>query len=267
MATVNRDVHLHSEFSFDAVSTIREFAERAIELGLKEICITDHQEVELATRVYRPYDGPAHEKSNLAMAEEYRGRVDVRFGTEMGLLWDTAEEAMARVAAHPYDFVILSAHWCDGAPEFHKPELWQGYTNRDVFTMHLKKVLEYMDLVNDYDVLGHLTYFSRWSPYEKIFRYTDAADMVDTLLKQVIARGKGIEVNTSSVVKQGVSLPDADILARYKELGGTIVTVGSDAHHVDHLGQNLQYAADMLASVGFTHYSTYHGRKPVFHRL
>ncbi len=267
MAAIHRDVHIHSTYSFDGKSPVRAYIDRARELGLREICITDHQELQIHTRQYRPYDGDGYYAEMIRLREECRGFLDLRLGTELGILSDRVEEARRRAKAYPYDFIILSAHWCDGSPNFYS-EPWGSYTNWDVFILHLRRQLEYARIMEDFDVLGHITYYSRRSPYrDKEFRYTDAPDLLDALFQTLIETGRGIEINTSTCGSLGFSMPDYDILRRYRELGGEIVTVGSDAHTAQALGAGLDHAAAILERAGFSHYTTFHGRKPVFHPL
>ena len=186
MAAIHRDVHIHSTYSFDGKSPVRAYIDRARELGLREICITDHQELQIHTRQYRPYDGDGYYAEMIRLREECREFLDLRLGTELGILSDRVEEARRRAKAYPYDFIILSAHWCDGSPNFYS-EPWGSYTNRDVFTLHLRRQLEYARIMEDFDVLGHITYYSRRSPYrDKEFRYTDAPELLAALFQTLI---------------------------------------------------------------------------------
>ena len=267
MAAIHRDVHIHSTYSFDGKSPVRAYIDRARELGLREICITDHQELQIHTRQYRPYDGDGYYAEMIRLREECREFLDLRLGTELGILSDRVEEARRRAKAYPYDFIILSAHWCDGSPNFYS-EPWGSYTNRDVFTLHLRRQLEYARIMEDFDVLGHITYYSRRSPYrDKEFRYTDAPDLLDALFQTLIETGRGIEINTSTYRGFGFFMPGLSVLKRYRELGGEIVTLGSDSHHVSTLGSGIQEARELLRAAGFSHYTLFRERVPQFCKL
>ncbi len=187
----------------------------------------------------------------IRLREECREFLDLRLGTELGILSDRVEEARRRAKAYPYDFIILSAHWCDGSPNFYS-EPWGSYTNRDVFTLHLRRQLEYARIMEDFDVLGHITYYSRRSPYrDKEFRYTDAPDLLDALFQTLIETGRGIEINTSTCGSLGFSMPDYDILRRYRELGGRDRHRGLRCPYRPGPGAGLDHAAAILERAGF----------------
>lgn len=119
----------------------------------------------------------------------------------------------------------------------------------------------------DYSVLGHMDLIARYDekgvyPFEKI------KPIVEEILQVVIADGKGPEVNTSSY-RYGLSdtTPSVEILKRYRELGGKIVTIGSDSHKPEHLGAYIEETKEMLRKAGYTQFCTYERMSPVFHDL
>ena len=84
----------------------------------------------------------------------------------------------------------------------------------------------------------------------------------------VIEDGKGIEVKTSSH-RYGLKdmTPSLDILKLYKELGGKIITIGSDSHQKEHLGAYIEETKDVLRNLGYSYYCTFDHMKPLFHQL
>ena len=98
-------------------------------------------------------------------------------------------------------------------------------------------------------------------------RYTDAADEFDMLFRHLIQNGKGFEINASSLAKMGFCMPDLDIVSRYRELGGEIVTIGSDAHWAKDVGSGFTGACEMLKASGMRYFCTYEDHKPTFHPL
>ena len=97
--------------------------------------------------------------------------------------------------------------------------------------------------------------------------YQDAPDEIDDLFKLIIQSGHGIEINTSEYDTLGFFLPDYDIVRRYKELGGEIITIGSDSHKPEHLGTYIEESKALLKEMGFQKFCTYEKMKPVFHEL
>ena len=123
---------------------------------------------------------------------------------------------------------------------------------------------------DNYSIYGHLDYAVRYCPSgESAFRFSDYADVFEAILKTIIEHGKGIEINTGSLYKNMTyAHPHPSILKLYKELGGEIITVGSDAHIPKYIGYDFEtYARDILTETGFQYYCTYNHMKPVFHKL
>ena len=130
-----------------------------------------------------------------------------------------------------------------------------------------KYVYDCLSVYKDYDVLGHINVIDRYGPY--VPAYLDLMDMVTEILKLIIDDGKGIEINTSSF-RYGMgdyTTPSHDILLRYHELGGEIITVGSDAHCTRDVGDGIKWAYDKMKSVGFQYVTTFSQRKPSFLKL
>ena len=133
----------------------------------------------------------------------------------------------------------------------------------------LEVTLENMRAFDDFDVYGHLDYIVRYAPLEpRRFFYGDYGDLMDEILRFLISRGKGIEVNTGGY-KAGLGCPNPcpEVLRRYRELGGEIVTMGSDAHAVEYVGSFMGEAQEVLRGCGFRYFTLFRGREPVFVRL
>ena len=147
-------------------------------------------------------------------------------------------------------------------PENHKAS--------DSYRAYFEEMLSYVRNYKDYDVYGHLDYIARYAPADadRPFSYFDYSDLIDEILKAIISNHKGIECNTSGLRKPlNATNPSVDILKRYKELGGEIITVGSDAHFAEHVAADFDKAADILKACGFRYYNTFVHRQPVFDKL
>ena len=118
-------------------------------------------------------------------------------------------------------------------------------------------------------VYGHLDFITRYGMYEdNSLKYADYSDLIDAVLKALIERGRGIEINTSGF-KYGISntYPSLDIVKRYKELGGEIITVGSDAHYTEYLADTLTLPITSLKKPVLTMVCTFREKKPIFNKL
>ena len=259
------DFHMHSRLSFDSEADPAEMVRAAERAGLREICFTDHFDQHC-----RP-DGHHDIFTVEEYAREYDGltsdRLLIRRGVEMGLTVWNRTVAKEFLSQRRFDFVIGSAHFA-GEYDPYFAEYWEGKDLATAFRFYLEQTLELVRLHDDFDVLGHLTYVCK-SPHNRFgepLRYEDYRSLTDEILQTLVKKGKGMEINTSGVDRVGVFLPDAAFLSRFYELGGRVVTVGSDAHDPRRVGQYASEALEVLRGI-FGHVCTFCGREPIFHKL
>ena len=259
------DYHLHTTVSFDGIGTAREMAKAAKKAGLKEICFTDH--MDYSDDLKLPPDIFTMEEYQVAYDELEVPGVKIRKGVEFGLTIYNTKELQEFLAKRPFDFVIGSVHYAGGMDPYCE-NYWVNRTAEEGFRNHLEVMLKCVKVHEDYDVLGHLTYAgkSQYNPTKKPIPYDEYRDLIDEILRVLVTKGKGIEINTSGVDRIGAFLPTADIVQRFHELGGEIVTVGSDAHNVDRVGQYCKEAIDTVKDI-FGYVCTFENRKPIFHKL
>ena len=259
------DFHIHSSVSFDSKTPAIEYANAAVAAGLREICFTDHWD-------YLPSPNDPHDLFSLEdYAKAYDGlSVDgliIRRGVELGLNEWNVRHCRELLSMRDFDFVIGSVHYADGYDPYN-PKYWEGKTVEQAYMRYLEKELECVKLHDDFDVLGHLTYVckSPCNPFRAPLPYKECSEISDEIMRVLISRGKGIEINTSGVDRGVDLLPSLDYVRRFKELGGEIVTVGSDAHSAERIGQ---YCAKTVAELKdiFGYVCTFEKRKPIFHKL
>ena len=259
------DFHLHSKVSYDGYSDAAAMVAAAAERGLKAICFTDHLDYDPLGRD----PNLAFDTKDYAAAYDglYHPEVKIFRGMEFGMLPDNTELFQKDLQRRNFDFVIGSAHFIEGLDIYYQ-EFWEGKTTYQAFLSTLDTTLACVKAHDAYDVLGHLTYAGKQphNPGQKPVLYKDFREVMDEILKILVEKGKGMEVNTSGMDKCGAFLPDETILRRFKELGGEIVTVGSDAHGADRVGQYCDEACHMVADI-FGYVCTFEERKPVFHKL
>ncbi len=258
------DFHLHTTVSFDGISTARDMAHTAADRGLCEICFTDH-----ADFLYERGGTQLYDLSEYSRAYDHLEvpSLTIRRGTELGLAAWSVDASEKFLAERPYDFVIGSVHYTEFGDPYY-PAFWEGRSSKAAFLCYLEEVLRCVKLHENFDVLGHLTYVckSAHNPTHEPVRYEDFREITDEILRVLVRKGKGLEVNTSGVDKAGALLPSEKFLRRFRELGGEIVTVGSDAHDVTRVGQYVDDAMELLRDV-FGYVCTFAERKPIFHKL
>ena len=148
------------------------------------------------------------------------------------------------------------------------PEFWSDKTVFQAERRYLEATLECVKLHDDFDVLAHLTYIAKTTshPAPRPVPFAEHREIIDEILKVVADKGKGLEMNTSGLDRCGGFLPTADYFRRFRELGGEIVTIGSDAHTTDRVGQYAFRVCDIFKDI-FGYVCTFENRKPVFHKL
>ena len=262
----------HSEHPAVEKATMEEQLLKGIQLGLQRIYFTDHTEIgfpQPLPETYNPsvtmpkYYGEFQERK-----EQFSGRITPMFGIELGFCDTNVEATRKLIEGYAFDFVMGSMHHMADWPHFRGAAAWDGLTKGEVQAHYIETFLRILGQYDDVDVLAHITYFARMCPFpDNEIRFLDAPDHFDTLFRWLIQRGKGIEINTSSYGEKGFFLPGESVVSRYRELGGEILTVGSDAHGSSTLGCHLREAYELMQAVGFSHYTIYENRKPVFIKL
>ncbi len=259
------DFHIHSSVSFDSTTPAKDIAAAAVAAGMREICFTDHWDC-------HPLPKDEHDLFSLDdYAKAYDGLcVDgliIRRGVEIGLNEWNAGMCEEFLKERKFDFVIGSVHYADGYDPYYQ-RYWEGKTVETAYMRYLEKSLECVRIHEDYDVLGHLTYVCKSpnNPFGAPLRYEECREIADEIMRILVSKGKGMEINTSGVDKGVDLLPSIEYIKRFKELGGEIITVGSDSHDSVRIGQYCSSTIELLRDV-FGYVCTFEGRKPIFHKL
>ena len=259
------DYHIHSSLSFDSEEAPIEIAKAAASNGLKEICFTDHYDYNTSPDLpFNIFSNEAYEKQYGAL--ELPG-LSIKRGVEFGMATWNQKEAAELAAWKGLDFIIGSVHFIDGHDPY-EAVYWEGRTVAKAFEDYLLGILDCVKVHSDFDVLGHLTYVCKsvHNPSHAPVPVGDYLDITDEIMKILVSKGKGMEINTSGVDRAGCFLPQKEFLERFKSFGGEIVTVGSDSHDRNRVGQYVPEALEILKDV-FGHVCTFEGRKPVFNKL
>ena len=265
------DYHTHSRISPDAGDSMTALAEAAIAAGLDEICFTDHVDpIEWGSTALRDsYDWEALTAEFKRCQTEIGDRIVLRLGMELGdACWNFPHTEKLLEGAPALDFVIGSVHM-----------LSKRYDGLDLYYFDPKTEAEAYDGVADYlgrvrelaewgkfDVLGHLTLPLRYLNENKGFRLSFdrfEAEVAD-ILRMLAGKGLGIELNTN---RGNTPLPDEKWLRLYREMGGEIITLGTDAHSAELVGCAVRERQELLRRCGFERFCTFEKRRPVWHSL
>ncbi len=264
------DYHVHSYFSSDSKAKPRDVIEKAVSLGLNRLCFTDHMDFDYPVNngLTFQFDPNAYFKELLPLKEEYKNKINIFIGIELGLQPYLAPRYDVLMNSYPFDFVIGSSHLINGMDPYHK-EYWEKYLNEEGVLKYLESIIGNVKAYSNFDVYGHLDYAIRYLPDKNTnFSYEKHSDLIDHVLGTIINAGKGIELNTSGY-KYGLSSPHPNeyILKRYKEMGGEIITIGSDGHIPEHIAYDFNTANALLQSLNYKYYTVFKERKPTFLKL
>ncbi len=263
------DTHMHTSFSGDSDAAPEDMVRKSIELGLDGICITDHLDLDFPeTPDFVPLDPEAYASGIRLLQKEYQGKFPVCFGIEIGLQPHLAQTHHDFIEKYGFDFVIGSSHAVHGGDPYY-PAFYEGRTEREAYMEYFESIVENLVAFDEFDVYGHIDYVVRYGPDRNAnYSYESYREILDVILNLLISHGKGIEINTAGF-KYGLGHPNPteDILRRYRELGGEIITVGSDAHSPDEIAWDFEKVPGILKDCGFSYYTVFRERKPEFIKL
>lgn len=257
------DCHTHS-FCSDGRQAPEEMLSKAIELGLFAYTLTDHCECNDYQNNYR-----ARARQAWEAMESLKAPASLRFlrGVELGQPLQNLAGAQEAAERFDYDFIIGSLHNLSGQEDFY----YIKYTDMPMEQIHGLLQEYWQDILEmiawgGFDSLGHLTYPLRYiqGDQEIPVDMSRHQEMVDEIFRALIRAEKALELNTAGLwQKIGQTSPNLPLLKRYRELGGELVTLGSDAHCTDNLGRGIDEGMELLKEAGFREFAVYEKRRPV----
>ena len=264
------DCHVHCDYSDDSNAQAADEIERAVDLSLNGITFTDHYDIDYPNLNYHFEFDVAERRAFIAdLRDLYKDKIKVFHGIEIGIQPHIVKQSVEIIKQGNFDFVICSTHAVDGFSLCSQSVFFEEKTQEQAYSRYLEEILATITAFKDYDVVGHIGYIRRYGPYtQRSMPYEQYHDVLDLILKTVIESGKGIEINTSGFFyKLGTPIPEFDLIKRYKELGGEIITIGSDAHKAESVGSSFDKAVEILKQAGFMYCAYFSERKPIFERL
>ncbi|MGI6153668.1 MAG: histidinol-phosphatase HisJ family protein [Christensenellaceae bacterium] len=265
------DYHVHTELSFDSEGVLDEYAAVARQRGITEFCLTEHFEPGYPYDVDISVDWGLYEK-NLSHAREAAPEVSIGKGVEIGILPENLAMLELALADKGLDFIIASLHVSRGLDPYY-PGFFDGLTIKEIQRVYLEEMTHCLKNYHYYNVVGHIGYMDKYIDMEhcggreQAAQYADFPEVYDELLRTIITSGRGIEINTSSYASFGFPLPHPTILRRYIELGGEIITTGSDSHRPQTLGNGIRECLEILSDCGGKYVAVFKGMEPTFTRI
>ena len=255
VSKIKMDLHCHTAFSFDSESDPHKLCENAIHRGITHLAITDHCDLDcILSGLYEPYLADKAKETVFSLKNEYKDRLEITYGIELGGAHAVPKEAEELVNRYCFEFVLGSLHNLRNVPDFYfmnfkdMPDgLIESLVNRNISELCEIAELPFIDSV------AHITYPLRYvKAFGRNFDIEKHHESFEKLLKLIIKNGKALEVNTSPY-RKGIAdtMPERELLELYRKLGGTRITLGSDAHTADGVGDGILEAATTLKDLGF----------------
>ena len=267
------DYHCHTNISLDSSAPYYDMVMAEYNAGVRRLCITDHCDtVDWRTREYYPACRTVARRE-LEAFEENRGRfpadLELRMGVELAELI-FHPELTEELASPPWlDFILGSYHITREYGDYHEQDYHDpAFCDRlwDIYLRDIQQVAE-MDY---FDILAHIGYARRYAMRQGTDTGLTLArhgERIERLLKTIIQNGKGIEINCSGIRDGCGPFPNVEILRLYRQLGGEIITTGSDAHRPEDAAKGIAAGVDVLKDCGFDYVCVFRQRKPEFIKI
>lgn len=263
------DYHTHSHHSPDGTPTVDQMCLSALNAGISELCLTDHYDVNEGEETAFRFEPEALLYEHAESADKYRGRLKLLAGVEVGQATQNRAESSKLYSDPRFDFVIGSLHNLKDERDFYFLEYPDVETCHAYLKRYFVELLEHVNFTG-FDVLGHISYPLRYMrgragiPID----FSSYTEQIRAIFKILIENGCGIELNTSGL-RQGLgeTMPPMDLIKLYKDCGGEIITVGSDAHLADHIGSGLIEGYNILKASGFEYVTVYEKREARFVKI
>ncbi|HEY9575380.1 MAG TPA: histidinol-phosphatase HisJ family protein [Lachnospiraceae bacterium] len=262
------DFHTHTRFSLDSDSAVEDMIEAAIAKKMAYLCITDHID----------WDYPAGEDFDFSLEEYfeklkeckkiYKEKIKLFIGVELGLQPQLKAAYAKLLKDYPFDFVIGSTHLVNGKDPYYK-ETFEGHSDREIFQSYFESTLKNVQTFSEYDSLGHLDYVVRYGQKgAEDYNYESYKEVIDEILSCIVKENKALEVNMAGLRKKlGFPNPHYKVIKRFHDLGGKMITIGSDAHRPGQMAFGFLKLKNILKEAGFDSYVRFEQRNPIFEKL
>jgi len=257
------DTHTHTLHSFDGKASSFVMAQTAKDLGLTYMCITDHYDADYIHipryNFIRQLDMKAYIDDITKLKEIFPF---IAMGVECGFSEAAEEDYLKNVPFEKMDYVLNSIHTADGLDAYN-PEYFEKHGKTEGFKLYLKKVLRSLDARYPFNTISHIGFVRKNAPYDDVnMTMNDYGDILDAIFKKIIEKGKSLEINSN--IRTRDFMPQAELVKRYRELGGESITFASDAHVPERICEMFTEACEMAKRAGFKYWTVYRNMKPQY---
>ncbi|TLD70647.1 histidinol-phosphatase [Phragmitibacter flavus] len=251
------DSHMHTTLCKHAFGEPEEYAEMALQRGLKGMIITCHGPM--------PDGFWPQVRMDLGQFEEYvvlvercrkvyEGRLEVRLGLESDYFPGMEEWAEKLHAMVPLHYVLGSVHW--QGSEYRDR---YGDTDEKGFRVSYFENLAASAETGLFDCLSHPDLIKNFMP--GLWRFEDWEETIAASLDRIAKTGVAMELNTSGLNKVFKEMnPGPQMLAMMAQRGIPLV-IGSDSHVPHRVGDRHLEALEMAQQAGWKTISVFKDRK------
>lgn len=262
------DSHVHSLFSPDSEAPMIRILDKSIQKGLKSLCFTDHFDLD--------FDGKGHDltfdikeyfSAIHKLQKEYKGQIDICAGIELGLQPHVLNRYEGLLQGEPFDYILASIHSVDRQDLF-SGSFFDSRNQTMAYFDYFSSLKECIIRYDNFQALGHVDVIKRYGNYPESLPFSSYREILQEIFRLLIDKGKGLELNTSGI-RYGLEAfhPSIEILRDYKDLGGEIITLGSDSHTANGTGSHFPEALALLHQLGFKYYTSFKKQQPIFHKI
>jgi histidinol-phosphatase (PHP family) len=257
------DSHTHSEYSADSEMPLTALIETAVGKGLEYIAVTDHLDRDFLfcknSKEVPQLEIAPYAAAMAAAKVKYGTKIKLAFGIECGYSKDGEKMSFDELSPYKFDVIVNSIHTVENQ-DVYVEAYYKGKTKDEVFIPYINAIRESLETKFPYDIVGHIGYIARKAPFP--FLYADYDGLFDGIFKRMIEKGKCLEINSHVKFAKADFFPGKDLVKRYKELGGELLTFSSDAHQTYRIADKYDLVAETAKSLGFKYYACYINRKP-----
>lgn len=241
----------------------------AMRKGLGGIIFTDHYDVDPPPSIIAfDFEPQAQQLAIDNIRESFVG-FEVLKGIEVGIQKKSIDKIDTFVNRYNFDMIVASVHFVNGLDPYFG-DYYKKYDWHNAYRNYLLNIYECISVYDNFDAVGHFDYIVRYSPYkQKMMRYSDFADEFEAIFKILKERGKALEINTNTYRSMYGEAPalDIEILRRYKEAGGELISLCSDAHDDYRVAENFEKYKEIIQTAGFSYIAHFKERRAILTKI
>ncbi len=222
--------HTHTVRCGHAAGKDREYAEKALERGIRLLGFSEHIPMPYPDGHEDSFRLPLKQlddyvSSVLQLREEYRGRLQILLGFEAEYYPDLLEALLAKIAPYPVDYLLLGQHFNSSAQSIYNT---RPQNDAAALSAYVDAVLE-----------GLGTGLFLYAAHPDLFHFTGEADVYRREMRRLCEGAKALDIPLELNMlglREARNYPRGEFWEIVSEVGNRVV-LGCDAHDPDHVAR------------------------------